>query len=165
MFLQVKVPQDKAERLIEYWPGRIETTIKCSKIYHDGKHQELEENLHENGDVTVTCHRNRVSTYTSVIQIQRYLKRQKPEAPPSHIHLRRQDNQSLQAVVFNSIPYLCKDPKHPARWRLAYLCREIKNKWEKQSKQLILEAYAQRNRGWGNEDFKSQICPKETTPS
>ena len=238
--------EDKTERLIESGPGRIETTIKCSKIYHDGNHQQLEENVHENGDFTLTCHKNCVSTYTSVTQIQRYLKRQRQEAPPSHTppkedktikhhlhippqktrqssttfahppkyktikhhlrtspkrqdnqappshipqktrqssttfahppkdktikhHLRtspkRQDNQALQAVVFNSIAYLCKDPKHSARWRLAYLFREIKNKWEKQSKQLILEACDQRNRGWGNEDFKSHICPKETTLS
>ena len=54
--------EDKAERLIESGPGRIDTIIKCSKIYHDGNHQ-LEENLHENGDFTVTCHKNCVSTY------------------------------------------------------------------------------------------------------
>ena len=147
--------EDNTERLIESGPGKTETTIKCNKIYHDGK--QLEENLHENGDFTVTCHRNRVSTYTYVIQIQRYLKRQKPEAPPSHIPQRRQDNQALQALVFNSIAYLCKDAKHPAGWRLAYLCREIKNKWEKQSKQLILEACDQRNRGWGNEDLNPNM--------
>ena len=67
--------EDKAERLIEYGPGRIETIIKCSKIYHDGKHQQLEENLHENGDFTITRLKNCVSTYTSVIQ--RYLKSRK----------------------------------------------------------------------------------------
>ena len=41
-----------------------------------------------------------------------------------------------------------KDPKNPARWKPAYLCREIERKGDKSLKQYLLEACDYRDDEW-----------------
>ena len=46
-------------------PARIQTIVKFSKEYKDDFYLTLEEILRDNPNVTIPCHRNCVSTYTS----------------------------------------------------------------------------------------------------
>ena len=148
--------ENKSERLIESGSTRIETIIKCSKIYHDGINEQLEESVHKNNDFTIKCHKNCASTYTSTTQIQRYLKRQKQEAASSPIPPKKTRRSGSTSFSFQQNCIFCgevcnldKDLKNPARWRQAYLCREIEKKGDNKTlKQSILEVCDRRNDEW-----------------
>ncbi len=56
-------------------PARIQTIVKCSKEYKDDFYLTLEEKLRDNPNVTIGCHRNCVSTYTSKERLNRDRKR------------------------------------------------------------------------------------------
>ena len=49
--------------------ARIATVIKFSKEYRDNMHVDLEEELASNLELTIDCHRNRISTYTSKLHL------------------------------------------------------------------------------------------------
>ena len=64
--------------LIKAGPVRITKVIKCSKVYEDNMHFDLEKMLKENSDLTIDCHKGCVSTYTSNM----HLNRHKNASPP-----------------------------------------------------------------------------------
>ena len=53
----------------------IETIIECSKVYDDDIHIVLALKLTDDPSLTIMCHRNCGSTYTSRQQVKRFLKR------------------------------------------------------------------------------------------
>ena len=67
-------------------PARIQAIVKFSKEYKDDFF--LEEKLRDNPNVTIGCHRNCVSTYTSKERLNRHRKREScaaesdPSQPP-----------------------------------------------------------------------------------
>ena len=69
-------------------PAIIETIVNISKEYKDDFHLTLEEKLRYDPNVTIGCHRNCVSTYTSKERLNRHRKRQSsaaecnPSQPP-----------------------------------------------------------------------------------
>ena len=65
--------------------ARIETIIECSKVYDDLIHTVLAVKLTDDPSLTIMCHRNCMSTYTSRQQVKRFLKRRvmwKMNVPP-----------------------------------------------------------------------------------
>ena len=54
---------------------RIRSIIEASKLREDGIHIYLEKELEANSNLTIKCHRNCVSTYTSKYHIKRHLKK------------------------------------------------------------------------------------------
>ena len=58
-------------------PARIQTIVKFSKEYKDDFYLTLEEKLRDNPNVTIGCHRNCVSTYTSKERLNRHKKKKK----------------------------------------------------------------------------------------
>ena len=157
-FFQWKFQCEKKEQpLTEAGAQRIENIIRCSRTYGDGVHEQLQDELDKNHELTIKCHRNCVSTYTSSSQLNRFSKRQKKEQdtrPPSAKKTRKATMTS--GFVFQEHCLFCgepcnlqKDPKHPDRWRPAYLCCEAISKGGKKSfKNSILEACDLRKDEW-----------------
>ncbi len=46
-------------------PTRIKTVIKCSILKSDNLHEDLQKRLDKDPNLTILCHRNCISTYTS----------------------------------------------------------------------------------------------------
>jgi len=124
--------ETKKDPLITATAVRISNIIRCSKIYGDGKHFDLQEALNQNSELTIKCHKTCVSTYTSSRQTDRY-KRQNDREADSAIP-RKVTRQSLskpggETFNFRQHCLFCgdhcdieKDKRHPSRWRAAYLC-------------------------------------------
>ena len=55
-------------------PARVKTIILASKQRGDDKHIQLQQQLDDNENLSIKCHRSCVSTYTSTSHIQRQLK-------------------------------------------------------------------------------------------
>ena len=112
-------------------PARIQTIVKFSKEYKDDFYLTLEEKLRDNPNVTIGCHRNCVSTYTSKERLNRHRKRESSaaESDPSQPPI-KQRRSTVQGFSFKEQCIFCgescaieKDKKHPHRWRRAVLCR------------------------------------------
>ena len=149
--------EKKEEPLTEAGVQRIENIIRCSQTYGDGVHEQLQDKLDKNHELTIKCHRNCASTYTSSSHLNRFLKRQKKEQdtrPPPAKKTRKAT--MTYGFVFQEHCLFCgktcnlqRDPKHPDRWRPAYLCREAISKGGKKSfKDTILEACDVRKDEW-----------------
>jgi len=91
----------------------------------------LEEKLREDPNVTIGCHRNCVSTYTSKERLNSYRKRESSaaESDPSQPPI-KQRRSTAQGFSFKGQCILCgesctitKDKKLPDRWRRAVLRR------------------------------------------
>lgn len=148
----------RQEKLTESGLNRIENIIKCSKIYHDGVDKSLENSLRENHDLTIKCHKSCVSTYTSTTQIQRYIKRTKQVEEPSVIPQKKTRLSNVSTFSFQQHCIFCgedcnleRDAKNPARWKPAYLCREIEPKKDNKSlKQSLLDICDCRDDEWAS---------------
>ena len=62
---------DCCKSLITSGRVRIENPIRPSKLSGDGIHIDLEEQLAQNNDYTIICHKSCMSTYTSKVHIKR----------------------------------------------------------------------------------------------
>lgn len=148
----------KEEKLIESGRSRIESIIKCSKIYHDEVHQQLENSLEVSTDFTLKCHKSCVSTYTSTTQIQRHIKRKQKAEGPSVITPKRTILSCASTFSFQDHCLFCgancyleKNAKNPARWNPAYLFREVEPKGGNKSlKQSILDVCDLRGDEWAS---------------
>ena len=103
--------------------------------------------------MTIGCHRNCVSTYTSKERLNRHRKRESSaaESDPSQ-PLLKQRRSTVQGFSFKEQCIFCgescaieKDKKHPDRWRRAVLCRTVDASPGKKSfKESILKVCDQR---------------------
>ena len=80
----------------------------------------------------IRTHRTCVSTYTSEQQVERFLKRKGTETTGLSVSPRKRRQSSMPDFDFQMHCLFCgetcnvnKDPKHPAHWRRAYLCRTV----------------------------------------
>ena len=110
-------------------PARIQTIVKFSKEYKDDFYLTLEEKLRDNPNVTIGCHRNCVSTYTSKERLNRHRKRESSvaESDPSQ-PLIKERRSTVQGFSFKEQCIFCgescaieKDKKHPDLWGRAVL--------------------------------------------
>ena len=134
-------------------PARIQTIVKFSKEYKDYFYLTLEEKLRDNPNVTIGCHRNCVSTYTSKERLNRHRKRESSaaESDPSQPPI-KQRRSTVQGFSFKEQCIFCgescaieKDKKHPHRWRRAVLRRTADASPGKKSfKKSILKVCDQR---------------------
>jgi hypothetical protein len=108
---------------------RIRKIIESSKLRCDNLHIELSNQLEENCDLTINCHRSCVSTYTSSSHITRHRKRLglEPErspnesSPPKRTRRSETPHYSFQdhCIFCGEICMMDKDPRNPSRWRQA----------------------------------------------
>lgn len=151
--------QKKSEKLSVAGAQRIETIIKCSKVYQDGKWEELEEKITADKDFRILCHRGCVSTYTSKTHVKRAL------SPDNAISNTGTSSKRMQrrseAPIFNFKEYclfcglkceLQKDEKHPDRWRAAFQFRALEHNSKKMAiKEAILQTCVESNDTWASE--------------
>ena len=131
---------------------RIESIIRASKVYEDDLHKSLEQRLSEEPHLKIWYHRNCVSRYTS-----------KSNYPSSMQHVKTQPAKKLRRSYtdFRFLDHclycaekcdLQKDPKHPDRWKEAYLCRSTVSSTDNRPyKQYILDICHDRSDEWANE--------------
>ena len=113
-------------------PRRIETVIKCSKVYKDGISTNLEPMLDKDSSLSIRCHRDCVSTYTSRLHVTRHLKRASDENVPHDSPKRRRSFDSnfsfdCDCLFCGSNCDVVKPTKNPGRWRKAYIFRQIES--------------------------------------
>lgn len=118
----------KKEALIQAGPVRIENIIKCSKIYGDEKHVDLQNILEKNNELTLKCHKSCVSAYTSKTHTQRHKRqgvKEKEASIPQKITRRSTSGETfnflLHCLYCGESCNIERDKKHPSRWRAAYL--------------------------------------------
>ena len=152
-FFKWKYNCDKETEVKEVGPPRIASIIKYSKQYGDEIHIELEKDLKENAELTLKCHRNCVSTYTS----NQHLKRHKckvlsSDCNPSFRQCKRQRRSLEPVFCFQEHCLFCgeecsveKDKRHPDRWRRAALCRTASRPGQKSFKESILDVCTRRS--------------------
>ena len=131
---------------------RIENIIRASKIYKDDLHTTLEHQLSSNAELKVSYHRNCVSRYTSKTNYTYSLKKT-DELPVKRLRKSLPQFDFLQHCLYcGEKCSLEKDPKHPKRWKEAYLCRSTISTEDNQSyKQYILKICQERGDIWGND--------------
>jgi len=158
-FFNWKFGCDKSGKFIVAGATRIRNIIKHSKIYCDDIHYSLQEKLENDPELTVSCHKTCVSTYTSSQQVKRFYKRKRTQETSSYIPPKTR-KKSLDSITFNFLDHclFCsqtcaveKDRKNPKRWRPAYQCRRIDSSGQKSMKELILEACTVRNDDWAEQ--------------
>ena len=138
-------------------PQRVQTIINCSKKYDDNLHQELQECPDKDSDYSIRTHRICVSTYTSKQHVERFLKRKGADVTGLSVSPRKRRRSSLPDFDFQKHCLFCgetcnvnKDPKHPTRWRKAYLCRTVGDDGT-DLKQEILKVCKSRGDKWAED--------------
>ena len=137
---------------------RIRKIINSSNQRCDQLHIGLQSQLDENPNLTIACHRSCVSSYTSFLHIQRYLKRHRVSETscsevPTIKHLCRSEllpfNFSEHCIFGGKICVLHKGPKNPSRWGKAVLCRASdRGPSNKRFKEVIFDVCKNRNDEW-----------------
>ena len=89
-------------------PARIQTIVKFGKEYKDDFYLTLEEKLRDNPNVTIECHWNCVSTYTSKERLNRHGKRERSaaESDPSQPPI-KQRRSTVQGLSFKGQCIFC----------------------------------------------------------
>ena len=138
-------------------PQRIQTIIICSKKCDDNLHQDQQECLDNDSEYSIRTHRTCVSTYTSKQQVERFLKWKGSETTGLSVSPRKTRRSSMPDFDFQKHCLFCgetcnvnKDPKHPARWHRAYLCRTVGDE-HADFKQEILKVCQTRGDKWAKE--------------
>ena len=142
--------------------ARIEKIIESSRKRGDDIHVSLQRQYEADKDMTITCHHNCVSTYTSKEHIRRHLKRNggsMSQASNDQPRAKIKRRYGCSAFDFQQHCLFCgeqcsmePDPRHPDRWRQAKLCRTAdRGKDSKSFKEVILDACHQRQDDWSME--------------
>ncbi len=128
------------------------------KQQKDDLHLEIMKELDENPCLTIKCHKNCVSSYTSSSHIRSYLKRQKQDDTPQELRSclpKRSRRSELSSFDFKQHCLFCgeicsisPDPRHPDRWRKARLCRTAERAGNKTFKEVILDVCKTRKDEW-----------------
>ena len=120
---------DKTEELTSICgPKRIRTIICASKRRKDNFHSELESKLHENPELTVSCHRSCVSSYTSAQHIARCARKQSlsESSIQRRTALKRRSElgkfEFKEHCIFCGEECLLRSSKNPERWRVVCRC-------------------------------------------
>lgn len=136
-----------AKELTNAGLNRITKIIESSKTRCDDLHVELQKNIDSDKSMTIQCHRDCVSSYTSSYHIQRHLKRiggtrSSSEPPPK----RRTRLSNVNVFDFQENCLFCgencvmdPDPRNPSRWRKAVRCRTACRPGKQTFKDAILE--------------------------
>lgn len=134
--------------------ARIDSIIKASKIYRDDLHFGLEKQIAGNEHLTIHYHKNCVSRYSSSSNTSRHIKENPVSNPPAK-KLRRTTTSFdflSQCLYCGETCDLLKDPKHPDRWRPAYMCRSTVSEHDRTPyNQFLLEKCAARDDDWADE--------------
>jgi hypothetical protein len=140
----------------------INTIIQSSRKRGDELHVELERLLSEDDNLTIRCHRNCVSSYTSSSHISRHLKRQgkssaRSSSEPSPLKRTRRSEvpgfKLLEHCLFcGEHRVMDHDPRNPSRWRIVRLCRTADRGAEKETfTTAILKVCEIRKDKWAGE--------------
>ena len=143
---------------------RIKSIISASKQRNDSKHNDLEEQLRLNPNLTISSHRSCVSTYTSKTHISRAVQNLKRKGssersksePPSR--RQRSAQRSIPKFNFKTHCLICgseclpPDTKNPKRWRKVSKCHDVKTKpGQKSLKKCLLDKCTERGDEKANE--------------
>ena len=141
--------QAKKELLICAGAVRITNIIRCSKIYGDEKHFELQETLDKNNEFILKCHKSCVSCYTSKTHTERHKRQRAGETDsnvPHKVTRRSHSGDSAEHFDFQKHCVFCGefcnlniDKKNPSRWRASFLFREF------ETKKILFEVCGKRN--------------------
>ena len=127
------IDSKKKEALVNVKAKRIENIIRCSKIYKDEIHQKLQLQYDSDKDLTLKAHSSCVNKYVHPKEVKKALKRnqsdeEQPDAAPRK-RARRSEHlrfNFLQHCIFcGENCEVKRDPKHPSRWKPAYICRQV----------------------------------------
>ena len=139
--------------------ARIDSIIRCSKVYNDGLDSVLEEKLANDPTFSIHYHRNCVSTYTSQHHIRRHLKRKGEKETTPHLSPKRRRSSGDSNFSFLQHCLFCgsncnveKSSKNPGRWRKAYMFRQIERTPDGRGlKEYLLEKCDERKDKWAGE--------------
>ena len=146
--------------LISVKEKRIRTIISSSKLRGDKLHTELEKYLDTNENLSISCHKPCVSTYTSTTHIKRALS--KRGISPHGASARSQSEPPLTrrrldaAFEFKGNCIICGcaclplDKKNPSRWRKVVKCRTVDRPGQKTFKSFLLDTCTKSNDPWAN---------------
>ena len=136
-------------------PSRIQSIIHASKVYNDGLYVDLESKIAENPDLTIKCHRNCVSRYTSKTNLAKYhLHPTSSEQGPSKKKSRKCHGSfhfKRDCIYCGQICNVEKDKKNPSRWHPAFVCRSTHANDGQLYKEFLLERCTSRNGDWAQE--------------
>ena len=134
-------------------PERILTIIDASQKYGDDLHTKLQKQLSANSDLTIFYHKNCVSRYTSKSNLAKYEQGNVQEEPPRKLRKSSVQFSFREHCLYcGEICDLGKDPKHPRRWRPAFLCRSTYSEHDKKPyKDFLLERCRVRNDEWASQ--------------
>ena len=127
----VRQGSEGAEGLTAAGHARIKTIIGCSKAYDEDLHTILVSKLANDPSLTVKCLRYCVSSYTSLTNVNRFLKR-KGDVKTEHYASpkRRRSSGDTQFSFFTAV-FFCdnecnvhKSRKNPGRLRKAFIFRQ-----------------------------------------
>lgn len=137
---------------------RITTIINSSKHRQDNIHVDLEKRRQNDETLTIQCHRDCISTYTSSWHISRHLKRSGTTPSSSQRPVKRTRRSDVEKFEFRENCLYCgencalkPDPKNPKRWRKALLCRTADRPGRQTFKETVLEACESRNDDWAKQ--------------
>ncbi len=139
---------------------RIKSISEASKLHEDGIHISLEQELEANEKLTIKCHRDCVSTYTSKCHIRRQLKRlreegnMEPTVPDKRCCRSSSPKFNFREhaswIMTRNTLVMDYDQKHPSRWRRVVLCRTADRGGKETFKQVILNVCDLRNDEWAS---------------
>ena len=148
-----------SQPLITSGPARIKAILKASKQRADDRDtiNALQQNFDRNPSLTICCHKNCVSEYTSKQHIRRCRSNEgrisSSEQPPKRIR-------RSEVSTFNFLEHcifcgrdcvLERDKRNPSRWRPSYPFRTIQHKTGATPKEAVLERCNEREDEWGRE--------------
>ena len=153
---------DEATELVNAGPQRVQTIINCSRKYDANLYHELEAYI--DSEFSTFTHISCVSTYTSRTHINRFLKRKGDAIDCTGASpMKRRRRSGTPKFSFQTHCLFCrellelkKDPKHPDRWRKAYLCRSVGEGDIAAPKQVILNKCQESGDKW-SEEIKLRI--------
>ena len=134
----------------------VHSIISAGQAYEDHLHIELTQKLSETKDLTFNYHKDCVSRYTSKSNTKHGKKYTEARLPP----LKKLRHSIAPFDLFTQCLYcsencvLEKDPKHPDRWKPAYLCRSTLSKRDGNMvsyKQNILDKCSERGDQWAED--------------
>ena len=134
--------------------ARIDSIIKASKVYRDDLHVELEQQIEVDENLIIYFHMNCVSRYTSLTNTTRHTLDHSVNDPPANKFCRSQTSYDFFSwcLYCGDKCDLFKDPKHPDRWRAAFICLSTMSEHDKTPyNEYILAKCASREDAWAVE--------------
>ena len=109
-------------------------------------------------NLTIYCHRDCASSYTSSYHINRYLKRTGSSSSSNEPLPTKRTWSDIKQFEFRENCLFCgetcaliPDPRHPDRWQKAVLCRTADHPGRQSFKEAILEACGSQKNKWARQ--------------